>query len=82
MENNTAVENDAPVDALQRAIAIVGSQDKLAAHVGVSQPAISQWLNQIGQVPAEHVVKVSKATGWQVLPKELRPDLYNIKLEA
>lgn len=59
--------------ALDNAIRIAGSANKLAVAVGVSGMAISQWKTK-GTVPSSRVLQVFKATG--VTPHELRPDLY------
>jgi len=46
------------------------TQVSLAAHCGVSQPTVSNWLKH--GVSLDHIEKVSKFTG--LSPKELRPD--------
>lgn len=51
------------------------SQDEFARLVGVSQTMVSKWCRGI-RVSGDTVLKVSKATNWQVTPHELRPDLY------
>jgi DNA-binding transcriptional regulator YdaS (Cro superfamily) len=53
-----------------KAIRLAGGPTKLAAALGIKQPAVSQW----DQVPAERVGKVSAITG--IPPHELRPDLF------
>lgn len=62
-----------PNSALERAVSVAGSQAKLAALVGVSQPAISKAL-AAGRCTAEMAVEIERATG--VSRKELRPDLW------
>lgn len=57
-------------EALKRAIDAKGSRNALAAQLGVSGSAISQW----DKVPAERVIAVEAATG--VRREDLRPDLY------
>lgn len=59
------------MSALKRAISIAGVGG-IARTSGVKLPAVSQW----DVTPANRVIKVSEATGWQVTPHELRPDLY------
>lgn len=54
----------------------VVTQRQLAADIGVTQGLIYQWLSGHRKVAAEKVLSVSKATGWQVTPHELRPDIY------
>jgi len=60
------------MDALTRALEIVGGGSRMAEAVGVTAQAVSQWR----RVPAARVLAVSRATGGQVRPHELRPDLY------
>lgn len=63
-----------PVMALERAVAIIGSQSATARLCGVRQPTVFKWLSKRKPLPAEHVLKVEAATG---IPKEdLRPDIY------
>ena len=57
-------------DALAKAIKQAGSATQLAAALGITREAVSQWK----RVPAERVIAVEQATG--VSREELRPDLY------
>lgn len=59
-------------EALRKAIDTVGNTAKLAAALGLSSQAISQW----EEVPAHRVLAVERATGGKVTRHELRPDLY------
>lgn len=60
---------------LQKAINVLGTAGQLAAALGVSNMAVSQWKNKCkGVVPAERVIPIYRITG--VTPHELRPDLY------
>lgn len=52
------------------------TQRQLADHLKVTQGLIYQWLSGIRKVSAEKVLSVCEATGWQVTPHELRPDIY------
>lgn len=62
---------------LEKTIQLVGGQTALAKSVKVKQGHIWHWLNKSdGQVPPKMVLSVSRATGWQVTPHELRPDIY------
>jgi DNA-binding transcriptional regulator YdaS (Cro superfamily) len=56
--------------ALQRAIEATGGLAALAAELGVSMQAVSQW----DEVPPLRVIPVERASG--VSRHELRPDLY------
>lgn len=64
------------IEALRRAIEILGSQSRAAEVVGVKQPTIS-WTSRHGQkVPAEWCIPLERATEARVTRQELRPDLY------
>jgi DNA-binding transcriptional regulator YdaS (Cro superfamily) len=60
-----------PID---KAADIVGSQTALAAVLGVSKGAVSQWKDEDRRVPAAHCVAIERATGGAVTRRELRPD--------
>ncbi|HCT3929871.1 MULTISPECIES: Cro/CI family transcriptional regulator [unclassified Citrobacter] len=59
--------------ALDNAIRIAGSANKLAFAIGVSGMAVSQWKSK-GSVPSSRVLQIYNVTG--ITPHELRPDLY------
>ena len=59
--------------ALRRAIEAVGTADRLAAALGISAQAISQW----EEVPPLRVLAVERISG--VPRHELRPDLYPLE---
>lgn len=62
---------------LKKSVDIVGGQVALANAVHVKQAHVWAWLNKTKDgVPAEQVIPTSEATGWQVTPHELRPDIY------
>lgn len=63
-----------PIQALEAAAELAGSQSALARICGVSQTATWKWLNARKSLPAEHVLKVEAATG--VSRHLLRPDIY------
>lgn len=64
-------------EALQNAAKTYGSQQAMADDLGVTQPAVSRWLNTSKQLPAEFVLRVEAATG--VSRHHLRPDIYPIE---
>lgn len=57
-------------EALERAIKAAGGLAKLAAPLGITAQAVSQW----DEVPPLRVLAVEQASG--VSRHELRPDLY------
>jgi len=61
--------------ALERAIKKLGTASALAARVGITNQAISQWR----RVPYLRVLEVERATG--IHRTELRPDIYPPELE-
>jgi len=65
-----------PLEALNAAIEALGSQSAMARLLEVSQPTVSDWVNRMGQMPADDgkVLKVEAATG--ISRHELRPDIY------
>ncbi len=60
--------------AIQRAISITGSQQKLASLCGVKQPTVWRWLHG-GGVDARYVMPIVNATRGEVRADEIRPDL-------
>jgi DNA-binding transcriptional regulator YdaS (Cro superfamily) len=62
-------------EAVSRAVAIAGSEVKLAAACGVSQPAISKAKLK-GKISASLAMSIHLATNGQVPASELRPDLW------
>ena len=62
-----------PQPALQKAIATLGGQVKLADAIQTSQQNVSNWL-RTGKVAPDKVILIEKVTG--VSRYELRPDIY------
>jgi DNA-binding transcriptional regulator YdaS (Cro superfamily) len=60
---------------IERAIALRGSQAKLANEIGRSQQYISWLLKEAEQVSAEVAMEIERATDGGVKAAELRPDL-------
>lgn len=58
------------ISALDRAIHRVGTAKELAARIGVTPQALSQWK----EVPPLRVLDVERITG--ISRHDLRPDLY------
>ena len=62
------------MDALDRAIAALGSVTALAKAVGVTSSAPLMWKTR-KSVPAQHCPAIEQATGGAVRCEELRPDV-------
>lgn len=60
---------------IKTAIAIVGTQKKLAEACGVSQSAVQKWLNGKAKVAPENVKAIVIATGGKIQDYQIRPDL-------
>jgi DNA-binding transcriptional regulator YdaS (Cro superfamily) len=60
---------------IKRAVAVAGSQGKLAAAIGTKQQNVWKWIKR-GSVPAEFVLPIERATEGAVTRHELRPDIY------
>ncbi|AGQ28781.1 Uncharacterized protein conserved in bacteria, prophage-related [Serratia entomophila] len=60
---------------IKTAIAIVGTQKKLAVACGVSQSAVQKWLHSKAKVAPENVKAIVLATGGEVQDYQIRPDL-------
>lgn len=63
------------MNAIDRAIEIVGGQSELSRCCGVKPQAVQQW-KASGRVPATRVLVVERATGGKVTRHELRPDVF------
>ena len=63
--------------ALQQALQLAGSQAELARKCGAKtrQAHVWKWLRS-GRVSGLGALLVAKAVGYEVLPHQLRPDLY------
>jgi DNA-binding transcriptional regulator YdaS (Cro superfamily) len=68
------LDSDAMSKALDRAVAICGSQQKLADRLGLRQAHISMWKHR-GNVPAEYCPSIERVTGGLVKCEHLRPDV-------
>jgi DNA-binding transcriptional regulator YdaS (Cro superfamily) len=61
-----------PLQALEAAIAEIGSQAEFARVCGVAQPSVWHWLNKSRQLSHKYVLLVEART-------KLRPDIYPIE---
>jgi len=64
------------MEALEKAIQVVGGQTKLARALGKSQGHVWAWLRRDHRVPAEYCIRIEQAIGGQVIRYELRPDVF------
>ena len=62
------------MEALKRAIGIVGSQASLASSIGVKQQHVWNWLNRGDAIPPEYCHPIEQATKGAVTRQDLRPD--------
>lgn len=60
---------------IERAVALHGSQTKLARAMGCSQQYISWLLKEADQISAETAMGLEKATSGSVKASDIRPDL-------
>lgn len=67
---------DTPLEALERAIAIVGSAEELAAVTKTPKTTVSSWRHKSKRVGASKALAVERATGGKVTRHELRPDIF------
>jgi DNA-binding transcriptional regulator YdaS (Cro superfamily) len=63
---------NAPLD---HATQILGTQEALAAALGIKSPSISEWRKR-GKVPPERCIAIEQATEGAVTRYELRPDIF------
>lgn len=63
------------LEALKKAISIVGGQRKLAQICGVSQAAVSKWLNGISKIGEDKAILLEQALNGLVTCEDLRPDV-------
>jgi DNA-binding transcriptional regulator YdaS (Cro superfamily) len=75
MTRRPPIDPDLVCNAVASAIALAGSQQKLAAACGVTQPSISK-AKLGGRVSAVLALAIHRATGGAVSACVLRPDLW------
>lgn len=65
------------IDAVRRAVEVLGSQAALARALGVTPVTVGQWLKpevRTGrQVPPKQCIRIEQVTGKQVKRQDLRP---------
>jgi DNA-binding transcriptional regulator YdaS (Cro superfamily) len=63
------------IHALRRAVELFGSENRLAAALGISQQNLNRAVRR-GRVSPQLAIAIQKATGGNVTASELRPDLW------
>lgn len=61
--------------ALEKAIGLAGSEEKLGELIGYSQPAVNKAKKR-GRASAEMAAKIDAALAPQITKSDLRPDLW------
>ena len=70
----TYVKRSLTMEAVKKAVSILGSQQKLADSLGVSKQLISSYVNGRAKVTAVNAKKIEELTG--IKREEIRPDLF------
>ncbi len=65
------------MNAIKKAVEIIGGQTKTAKHFEIRQSHVWKWINVNGQAPAKYIKKVSELTDGKVSVKELLADHEN-----
>lgn len=65
------------IKPLERAIEILGGQERLAEKLDVTTQAVYKWRRS--RVPAERVLAVEEAVAGAVTRHQLRPDIYPLE---
>lgn len=63
------------MNAIEKACASVGGQSILAATLGITPPAVNQWITGKRPVPPERCIAIERATAGAVRCEDLRPDV-------
>ena len=75
MSRRPTPESNRSRSALARAVAMFGSEKKLATAVGIAQQVLNRAVKR-GRVSPELAKAIQRATGGAVTANELRPDLW------
>lgn len=65
-------------ELIEKAICVLGSQQKLADACGVKQPSVWAWLHEKKRVSVGNAKLIELATGGQVPAYAIRPDLPHV----
>lgn len=70
--------DNAVMKAIDIAVDCLGGVGKLAAAIGVSQAAVSNWRARGSSPDAIHCTAIERATGGAVTRRDLRPDDWHL----
>lgn len=62
-------------EALDKAVAHIGSMQILADHLGITKGAVSQWKTEGRRIPAEHCPEIERLTDGAIRCEYLRSDV-------
>jgi DNA-binding transcriptional regulator YdaS (Cro superfamily) len=72
---NLVLIKETKMEPLKKAITTVGGQRELARICGVSQVAVSKWLNGVSKIGEDKAILLEQALNGLVTCEELRPDV-------
>lgn len=76
MRSMKVAASESSISAIERAINYFGSQQALAAAMGVYQSYVSKLKRGDGMVPAERCRQIEELTNGTVTRADLRPDIF------
>jgi DNA-binding transcriptional regulator YdaS (Cro superfamily) len=62
------------MQAIEKAVKKLKTQEALATALGVKQSYISRWINIYGQAPAKYIKRISALTNGEVTVEQLLAD--------
>ncbi|CDF98643.1 transcriptional regulator [Avibacterium paragallinarum] len=65
-------------ESIKKAINVLGTQQLLAEACGVSQNAVSKWLNGGSAISLENALRIEKATQGKVKAEDISPDFSHL----
>lgn len=57
---------------------MLGGQARMAKALGITGPAIGQWVTGLRQVPLERCVQIQRMTSGAVTMDDMRPDMAEV----
>ncbi|MEW5248642.1 helix-turn-helix domain-containing protein [Microbulbifer discodermiae] len=64
------------MNAISKAVSLVGTQKKVADMLKIPPACVSQWCNGVRGVPPRHCRRIEQATNGVVTRYDLRPDIF------